>query len=151
MDKLEIIWLVSCVILFIIEAATVNLVSVWFALGCLAAFITCFFGGPLWLQIIVFLIVTILTLIATRPFAKKFINNKHEATNADMLIGKTAVVTERVDNLMAQGLVSCTGKIWSARSVDGECIEKGKKAVVCAIEGVKLMVKPLDEQTSAEE
>ncbi len=137
-----IFWLAATVILFIAEAITVNLVTVWFALGALAAFIAAVAGAQLWLQIVLFLIVTVVTLIFTRPLAKKHINGKHEATNADMVIGKIAIVTEEIDNLAAKGAVSCMGKVWTARSEKGENISQGDEVTVKKIQGVKLIVSP---------
>ncbi|MBR5438038.1 MAG: NfeD family protein [Clostridia bacterium] len=140
------LWLGATVILFIAEAVTVNLVTVWFALGALAAFIAAVAGAQLWLQLLLFFAVTVLTLIFTRPIAKKHINGKHEATNADAVIGKVAVVTEDIDNLAAAGTVSCMGKIWTARSENGEKINAGEKVTVKKIQGVKLIVLPLNKE-----
>ncbi len=136
------LWLGATVVLFIAEAITVNLVTVWFALGALAAFIAAIAGAGWAVQIVLFLAVTIVTLIFTRPIAKKHINGKHEATNADMVIGKTAVVTEDIDNIAAKGAVSCMGKVWTARSENGEKINQGEEVTVKKIQGVKLIVSP---------
>ncbi len=136
------LWLGATVILFIAEAVTVNLVTIWFALGALAAFIAAICGAQLWLQITLCLVVTVLTLIFTRPIAKKHINGKHEATNADAVIGKTAIVTEAIDNIAAKGSVSCMGKIWTARSENDEKIAQDEEVTVRKIQGVKLIVSP---------
>lgn len=146
MDKIEIFWLVATIVLFGVEAATVTLVSIWFALGALAALITALCGGQLIMQIVVFFVVTILTLIATRPLVKKYFNKQHhEPTNADMLIGKTCIVTQDIDNIAATGEVKCSGNTWTARSLKGDTIKQGSKAKVHSIEGVKLIVEPLRE------
>ncbi len=136
------LWLGATVVLFIAEAITVNLVTVWFALGALAAFIAAICGAQLWLQLVLFLAVTVITLIFTRPIAKKHFNGKHEATNADMVIGKIAVVTEDIDNLAAKGAVTCMGKVWTARSLNGEKFSAGDEVTVEKIQGVKLIVSP---------
>lgn len=136
------LWLGATVVLFIAEAVTVNLVTVWFALGALAAFIAAVAGAELWLQIVLFLAVTVITLIFTRPIAKKHINGKHEATNADMVIGKTAVVTEGIDNLAGKGAVTCMGKVWTARSLNDEKFTVDEEVTVEKIQGVKLIVSP---------
>lgn len=135
-----ILWLAATVILFIAEAVTVNLVTIWFAIGALAAFIAAVAGAQMWLQIVLFILVTAVTLIFTRPLAKKHFNGKHEATNADAVIGKTAVVTESIDNLAARGQVSCMGKIWTARAESDEPVAEGEKVTVKGIQGVKLIV-----------
>lgn len=141
MEFMEIVWLAACIIFFAVEAVTPSLVSVWFALGALAAMITAALGAQLWLQIIVFLVVSALTLVATRPLAKKYLDKKHIPTNADMVIGKTGIVTEEIDNLNAKGTVSCMGKEWSARGLDAENIPVGTVVTVDSIQGVKLIVK----------
>lgn len=142
MKEMTLFWLISMVALFIVEAATVNLVTLWFAFGALAALITSLLGGQLWLQIVIFIAVTILTLIPTRKLAKKYFNKgHHQPTNSDIVIGKDCVVTENIDNLLAKGAVKCMGKEWTARSEDGKAIAKGETVTAVAIEGVKLIVR----------
>ncbi len=142
MKEMTIFWLVSMIALFVIEAATVNLVTIWFAFGALAALIVSLSSGPLWLQIVLFIAVTILTLIPTRALAKKFFNKgKHQPTNTDMTIGKECTVTEEINNLQGTGAVKCLGKEWSARSQTGDTVPVGAIVTVMAIEGVKLIVK----------
>lgn len=142
MKEMTVFWLVSMIALFVIEAVTVNLVTIWFAFGALAALVVSLVGGPLWLQIILFIVVTIVTLIPTRALAKKYFNKgKHQPTNADMVIGQLCTVTEDIDNLSGTGAVRCMGKEWSARSGNGEAVPKGTVVTAVAIEGVKLIVK----------
>lgn len=142
MNELSIFWLAAVIVLGIVEALTVGLVTVWFALGALAALISSLFGGPLWLQILLFFVVTAVTLITTRPLVKKYFGkNSHKPTNADMVIGKEAQVTESIDNVKGLGAVRCQGKEWSARSENGEAIPKGEIVIPVKIEGVKLIVK----------
>ena len=142
MNEMTIFWLVAVIVLGVVEAATVGLVSVWFALGALAALISSLFGGPLWLQLLLFISVAALTLYFTRPLVKKYFNKEsHKPTNADMVIGKEAHVTEAINNLQGTGAVKCMGKEWSARSEDGNIIEKNEIVTVVKIEGVKLIVK----------
>lgn len=142
MEASTIFWLASMIILFVVEAVTVNLVTIWFAFGALAALVASLFGCKLWLQIVLFIAVTILTLIPTRTLAKKYFNkSKHQPTNADMVIGKDCTVVEDVDNLLATGAVKCMGKEWTARSENGEKIAAGETVTAVAIEGVKLIVR----------
>ena len=145
MGPMEIIWLVAAVFFLIVEAATPSLVSIWFALGAFAALIAAVFGAQLWIQIIIFLIVSAAALVATRPLAKKYLDKKHVPTNADMVIGKEGIVTEEIDNLNAHGAVSCQGKVWTARSLDEKVLAEGTKIKVHAIEGVKLIVIPAED------
>lgn len=141
-----ILWLAATVILFAVEAATVNLVTVWFGIGALVAFIAAVAGGGLGLQIGLFIAVTIITLIFTRPIVKKHFNGKQVATNADSVIGKTAVVTEAIDNLAAKGQVTCSGKTWTARTENDEAVAEGEQVTVKAIQGVKLIVAPIENE-----
>lgn len=142
MNELTIFWLVAVIVLGVIEAITVGLVTVWFALGALAALISSLFGGPLWLQILLFFVVTAVSLITTRPLVKKYFGkSSHKPTNADMVIGKQAHVTEAIDNLRGTGAVKCLGKEWSARSENGEAVAVGEIVVPVKIDGVKLIVR----------
>ncbi|MBO5937499.1 MAG: NfeD family protein [Clostridia bacterium] len=143
MKEMTLFWLISIIVLFIVEAATVNLMTIWFAFGALAALVTSLLGGKLWLQIVVFIAVTIVTLIPTRKLAKKYFSKSHhQPTNSDMVIGKECIVTEDIDNLVSVGAVKCAGKEWTARSEHGERIAAGETVTAVAIEGVKLIVRP---------
>ncbi len=145
MKEMTLFWLIAMIALFAVEAATVNLVTLWFAFGALAALITSLLGGQLWLQIVVFIAVTVITLIPTRKIAKKYFGkNRHQATNSDMVIGKDCIVVEEIDNLISKGAVKCAGKEWSARSENGEKIAEGETVTAIAIEGVKLIVRRKD-------
>lgn len=136
------VWLVAMIVLLIIEGIVPGLVSIWFAIGAFAAMISAILGAPLWLQVLWFFAVSILTLCLTRPFAKKYVNSRATPTNADMLIGKECVVTEEIDNVLGTGAVTVGGKVWTARTEepDGKA-ETGKVMTVVKIEGVKLIVK----------
>jgi membrane protein implicated in regulation of membrane protease activity len=136
-------WLIAMVVLLIVEGLAPGLVSIWFALGALAALISALLGAPVWLQIVWFLLVSIVTLALTRPLARKYVNGRIVATNADMLVGRECVVTERIDNVLGTGAVTVGGKIWTARMADPEGkAETGERMEVLRIEGVKLIVKP---------
>ena len=136
------VWLVAIIVLLIIEGIVPGLVSIWFAIGAFAAMISAILGAPLWLQVLWFFAVSILTLCLTRPFAKKYVNSRATPTNADMLIGKECVVTEEIDNVLGTGAVTVGGKVWTARTEepDGKA-ETGKVMTVVRIDGVKLIVK----------
>ncbi len=143
-------WAVLIVVFLIIEGATAGLTSIWFAAGALTALAVTFLGGPVWLQIVLFIAVSVVTLILTRPLAKKFVNKKIQPTNADKVIGGTATVTERIDNVAGIGAVSVGGRIWTARSATGEIIEEGTLTEIKSIEGVKLLVVPQKAAQTAE-
>ena len=139
-----VIWAAAIVVFLIVEAATVGLASIWFAIGALAALISALFGAPLWMQVAWFVIVSGVTLYFTRPLAKKYVNARRQPTNADRLIGMEGIVLERIDNIAATGAVAIDGKHWTARSADGEPVEAGSLVVARAIEGVKLIVEPAE-------
>ena len=134
-------WVVALVVFLIVEAVTAGLVSIWFVFGSLVALICAALGAAVWLQIFWFVIVSVATLVLTRPLVKRYVDSRSVATNADRNIGRTAVVTERIDNLAATGAVQLGGVIWTARSTDAALtIESGEHVIIRAIEGVKLIV-----------
>ena len=137
---MEYVWIAALVIFIILEAVTVSLVSIWFAIGSLAALIAAFAGGQVWLQIVLFTVVSGLILVFLRPIAKRYLNVKWRPTNADRVIGQMCTVTERIDNIAGTGEVFVDGKAWSARSADGEPVDEGVKVIPVSIEGVKLIV-----------
>ena len=136
-----IFWIALLVVLVIIEAVTAQLVTIWFAAGAAAAIGAELLNAPPWLQWLLFITVSIVTLIATRPLVRKATKQKIQPTNADRCIGQTAVVTEEIDNIAGKGQVHVNGVTWTARSSDGSVIEKEQKVTVEKIEGVKLIVK----------
>ncbi len=140
MNWAAIVWFVLMVLFFIMEANTVSLVSIWFAVGSLVAFIVSLLGGPLWLQLGLFFVVTVALLLALRPISKKYFTAKLTKTNVDSVIGSTGMVTARIDNDKATGQVKLGGMEWTARSTSGEVLEPGSKIVVDRIEGVKVFV-----------
>ena len=134
-------WVVALVVFLIVEAVTAGLVSIWFVFGSLVALICAALGAAVWLQIFWFVIVSVATLVLTRPLVKRYVDSRSVATNADRSIGRAAVVTERIDNLAATGAVKLDGVVWTARSTDDAvAIETGERVTVRAIEGVKRIV-----------
>ena len=134
------IWAAVIAIAVVVELLTTQLVCIWFAGGALAGLIAYFMGAELWLQVILAAVVTLVLLIATRPFVRRFLEKNKTPTNADRVVGQTAVVTERIDNVPEQGRVTVLGSDWRARSADGQPIEKDTRVKVQRIEGVKLIV-----------
>ena len=143
MENTVIFWTAAIILFLVVEAATAGLTCIWFALGSAAALLTAWLRGPIWLQIIWFLVVSIAALLLTRPLAKKFINARKEPTNADRVLGRIGIVTETVDNIAATGAVKVEGQVWTARSADGEIIAMGEQVVALEIRGVKLIVKTI--------
>ncbi len=140
---MSIFWLILAVVMFVLEATTAQLVSIWFALGAVGGCITSLFTDTLWIQIVVAVVVTLVTLIATRPLAKRLTQVKLTHTNSDKYIGKDGVVTITIDNVSATGQVKVGYSVWSAKSADGSIIEKDSKIVVKTIEGAKLVVETI--------
>ena len=138
-------WLIVAVILAVLEGASLNLTTIWFALGALAAWMVTFFNFSWGLQIGVFVIVSGLLLFFTKPLVKKYLKVGSVKTNAEELIGKDALVIEKIDNINAKGKVKVKGQIWTARSYNDELIEIDSIVEVLRIEGVKLIVKKLKE------
>lgn len=135
-----IVWILLLILFVVVEAITAQLTTIWFAFGAVAALISYMFNAPIWLQWVIFTVVSLIALIATRPLVKKITGKKKERTNADMVIGKDGIVEETIDNASAKGTVKVNGNFWTARSLSGEIIEKGSTVRVSKIDGVKIIV-----------
>ena len=144
MDLVAIVWLMLLVVFLIAEASTVTLVSLWFAAGSLIALIAGLLGAALWLQVLLFLAVSVLSLTALRPLVRKFIHPRLTATNVDSVIGSTGLVTASIENVSASGQVKLGAMEWTARSTSGAPIPEGTMVRVDRIEGVKVFVSPAE-------
>lgn len=127
-----------------IEAFTLDLSAIWFGIGALAALIAASVGLGFASQLIIFVFFSALLLILVRPFCRKFLKTKNEPTNADRIIGETAVVTQNINNLQETGEIKIFGQLWSARSNDESSIEKDAAVRIVAIRGVKAIVEKVD-------
>ncbi len=136
-----IFWLVVIVAMAVIEIITLGLTTIWFAGGALVAFLASLLGANLLVQSILFVVVSVLLLAVTRPLAVEFLNKGRTKTNAESLIGKTAVVLQEIDNLKAKGMVSINGQEWSARASEEDGIPVETQVEIVEISGVKLLVK----------
>ena len=135
-------WLIVLAVFLVIEAITVGLTTIWFAGGALVAAIASGAGAGILVQWILFLVISLVLLIFTRPIAMRYLNTNRTRTNAESLIGKEAVVTQTIENLKNQGQVIVGGIEWTARTDDNEkMIEKDTVVEIERIEGVKLIVK----------
>lgn len=145
MNWAAIVWLVLMVLFLIVEAAcAIHLVSIWFAVGSLVAMIAAWLGGPVWLQILLFVLVSGALLASLWPLVRRFINPKVTATNIDSIIGSVGLVTVAIDNVAAAGQVRLGAMEWTARSTSGETIQEGTLIRVDRIEGVKAFVSPAE-------
>ena len=129
------VWIIAIVIFAIIEALTPQFVSIWFAGGAAIALICELLGLSITIQIIVFVISSILLVMITYPILKQYSKNNTVALNADSLIGEEGISEVDINNLNATGQVKIRGQIWSAKSDDGNMIEKGNVVKVIKIEG----------------
>lgn len=137
------VWLGLLVLFVIVEACTANLLTIWFAVGALAALVSSFFTDSLVIQIAIFVVVSLIVLAIVRPMAKKYTKTKKQPTNADMYINAEGIVTDSISNLKATGTVKVKGTVWTARSFNDEVeIPENTTIIVERIDGVKLIVKP---------
>ena len=140
MEPLSSFWLALMVIFLIVEGATAAITTIWFAAGALIAMVASLLGAELWLQITMFVIVSVGLILSLRPLLKKFITPKKVRTNVDSVIDSQGIVIEAIDNLAGTGRVKLGGMEWSARSVTGERIPENTVVKVEKIEGVKVFV-----------
>lgn len=134
-------WLIAFALLLFIEFLTLGLTTIWFAGGALAAWVLAMLHCSFPIQVIAFLLISILLLLLTRPIAMKHFNRKCEKTNVERLIGQSAVVLEEIDGIHGTGKVLLNGIDWSAKAKDPE--EKIAKDAIVQIEeiqGVKVVV-----------
>ncbi len=141
MEMNPMIWLGLLAVLLLVEAVTAGLTTIWFAGGALVAAIAAWMGAGVLVQIVLFLAVSGVLLVFTRPLAVKYLNKDKIATNANSLIGKNAVVTIDIDNLAQTGQVLINDVEWTARtSDDSQKVTKGAVVEIKEIRGVKLIV-----------
>ncbi|SFQ19685.1 Membrane protein implicated in regulation of membrane protease activity [Lachnospiraceae bacterium XBB1006] len=141
MDFFRIAWLVILVVMLVVELATLGLTTIWFAGGAVVALVANLVGLSPIIQVVLFVVVSILLLALTRPMAVRHLNQNRTRTNAESLIGRTGFVLEEINNLKATGCVSVDGQEWTARNaVDGEIIAKDQVVTIEGIQGVKLIV-----------
>jgi len=143
-----IIWLVLLIVFLIAEAATVVMISLWFAGGALAALVASLLGAPLWLQIALFLLISVGLLGCLRGVAKKHFTPRLTRTNVDAIIGSRGYVTADIDNISATGTVKLDAMEWTARSSSGASLARGTLVKVDRIEGVKVFVSPAEVEAS---
>lgn len=145
MDPNSLIWIGAAIIFVIIEASTMGLTTIWFAIASIGAWIAQVFGlNPIG-QITVFLLISVILLYFTRPIALKYLKVGRIRTNSDKLVGELGKVTEEINNLNAKGLVKVSGQIWTSRSIDSSIITVDSLVKVERIEGVKLIVSEMEE------
>ncbi len=140
--SITLFWTIVLVIAIIIEAITVDLVSIWFGAGAIVALVAEAFGASQFIQVVLFTIVSVICIIITRPLSKKYLRGNTIKTNYDRIIGKHCLVTETItaDN---KGEVKVMGTLWMASSLNNETIQAGQYAEVVSIEGAHVVVKKI--------
>lgn len=140
-------WLIVFIILIGAELATLQLVSIWFAVGALGALAASLLGAGIEIQLIIFIAVSLILLILMKPVTSRIMKKHVTKTNADSLIGQTGKVTSLINNLAGYGTVVVRGQEWTAASVDDQVvIEEGTNVVIRRISGVKLIVEAKKEE-----
>lgn len=138
---MTIFWLAVVAVMLVIEIFTMGLTTIWFSLGAVAAAIAAALGAPLWVQILLFSVVSVLIMLLVRPFAMKVMDKNRTKTNIEEVIGEQAEVIEDIDNQRERGKVRYRGVEWMARSADGNKIAAGEMVTVDSVAGVKLIVR----------
>lgn len=140
---LSLIWLFLVIVFIIVEISTLAYVSFWFIFGAVAAMFISLVIASTTIQIAVFLMVSLISLILLRPFALKFAKPKAKS-NIDALIDKEGIVTEEINNAENKGRIKVIGQDWAALSENNNIIEAGKKVVILNVTGIKLIVREVD-------
>ncbi len=135
-----IFWIVTAVVLGVIEASTVNLITMWFAISALVTAVFSAFGIGLGAQITIFVVFSAILVFSTRPLVKKFVTGKTVPTNADRVIAKDGIVIQKIDTIENSGQVKVMGQVWSAKTKNGEVLEEDTPVVVEELEGVRVVV-----------
>lgn len=138
-----ILWMVVIIASVAIEAFTLDLTSLWFSFGGVAALLAASLGAGWLAQLIIFTAVSAVLLVLVRPVTRRLLKPKGARTNADRILGEEAVVTVPIDNTAAQGEIKLMGQVWSARSADGAMIPQGSRVRVREIVGVKAIVEAM--------
>lgn len=137
----SVIWLVILAVMIVMEIVTLGLTTIWFGIGAIGAAVAAWIGYGFWVQLLVFAVLSLVSMAVFRPLAVKYLNRDKEKTNIDEVVGKTVVVTKQIDNEMAAGEVQLNGMSWTARSESGRVIPEQERVTVVSVEGVKLIVK----------
>lgn len=127
--------------MIVMEIISLGLTTIWFGVGAVGAAIVAWIGYGIWVQILVFTLLSLISMAVFRPIAMKYLNKEKEKTNIDGVVGKTVVVTKEINNELATGEVQLNGMSWTARSESGRVIPEEERVTVESVEGVKLIVK----------
>ena len=135
------VWLIIAAILFVGEIITAGFLLLWFAIAAIVAMLVSFITTNLFIQTLIFLIVSVILIIFTRPLLSKYTKGDNTVMNSQTIVGKTAIVTEDISLLNSTGQINVDGEIWSAKTMDPNLtIPKGSKVEIIGIDGVKACV-----------
>lgn len=141
MSDMMILWLVVLIVTIGIEICTLGLTTIWFSGGALIALVSAALNLPLPVQILLFLVVSLILLVFTRPVAVRYFNKDRVRTNVESMVGRQAIVISEIDNLQGVGQVTVGGQEWSARSNNDKVhLDVGAVVEIVAVSGVKLIV-----------
>lgn len=139
-------WLVIAGFFFILEIATTGFLVFWLGVGALLSMLLSFFVDNIFIQILVFVVTSIVLIVLTKPLVKKFLDKKTVVTNAFSLVGQKAIVIEDINSVQSKGKVKINGEVWSAKTAEEGVIPKDTEVEITEITGVKLVVKPCKEK-----
>lgn len=146
-----VVWLAAFVVLIVVEAITLGLTTIWMAFAALIAAAAAALGAPMWAQFVLFVVMSVVLFLFTRPIAMKYFNKNREKTNVESMIGRRAIVTEDIDNLHGSGQAAVDGMQWSARTASDEAkIAAGTEVEVLEVRGVRLIVRAVSEKAETE-
>ena len=134
------VWVAVIILCVAVEAFTLDLTAIWFAVGGVAALVAASLSLSVSARMVIFVVFSAVLLALLRPFCRRFLKTRNVPTNADRIIGQNAVVTQPIDNIQGTGEIKLPGSVWSAASADGSAIPAGSVVRIVAIRGVKAVV-----------
>ncbi len=137
-------WLILAIFLGVVEASTVNMVTIWTAISALITAIITLTGVSVSVQATIFVVLSVVLLFLTRPFVNRVLVKKTIATNADRIIGMVGIVVKEINTIDNSGQIKVMGQIWSAKTDDGTDIQEGKHVIIKSLDGVKAVVSPAE-------
>lgn len=142
-------WLIASGVFFIIEIFTVGFLIFWLGVGALIAMLISFLTSNIIIQTTVFVISSGLLIFATKPLVNKITKKEAVPTNVYSIVGKKGIVIEDIDWSTGTGQIKSEGEVWSAKTNEQINIPKGTEVEIESIDGVKVIVKPLNVTSNA--
>ena len=142
----KVIWLIFAFLFLIIEVFSVNMITIWFSLGCMFSFVCSLFHLGIIVQFIVFVLISFVGLLFFKNKISKNVNDNIETTNFENIVGKQGIVTTEINNNLGQGRILVDGEDWRAISDDNNILEVNSHVIVVKMESTKLYVKRIKEE-----